>query len=158
MVVSSLNNATVPVNSANVASALPAVSVAPCSIPYRELRSSVIDLQIDRGINPTDGHMPNAFERFADNHSAVYEEAEVSFDISARREIAQDDFGLEPLGVAMWWIGLPEQTGQFDPLSKEETKSLLRTVARILATENILLPLEPKKPWEWPPDDRVHFY
>ena len=95
--------------------------------------------------------MPNAFERFADNHSAVYEEAEVSFDISARREIAQNDFGLEPLGVAMWWIGLPGQTGPFDPLSKEETKSLLQTVVRILATENILLPPNPRNLGSGPP-------
>ncbi len=118
----------------------------------------MIDLQIDREINPTDGHFPDAFERLDDNHSAVYEAAEVSFDISARREIAQGDFGLEPLGLATWWMGLPEQTGQLDPLSKEETKSLLRTVARILATENILLPPEPKKPWEWPSNDRVQLY
>ena len=131
---------------------------APRPIPYKELRSGVIDLQINREINPTDGHLPDAFERLDDNHSAVYQEAEVSFDISARREIAQDDFGLEPLGLAMWWMGLPEQTGQLDPLSKEETQSLLRTVARILATENILLPPEPKKPWEWPFDDRVQLY
>ena len=131
---------------------------APRPIPYKELRSGVIDLQIDREINPTDGHLPDAFGRLDDNHSAVYKEAEVSFDISARREIAQDDFGLEPLGLAMWWMGLPEQTGQLDPLSKEETQSLLRTVARILATENILLPPEPKKPWEWPSGDRVQLY
>ena len=131
---------------------------APRPIPYKELRSGVIDLQIDREINPTDGHLPDAFERLDDNHSAVYEEAEVSFDISARREIAQGDFGLEPLGLAMWWMGLPEQTGQLDPLSTEETQSLLRTVARILATENILLPPEPKKPWEWPSGDRVQLY
>ena len=131
---------------------------APRPIPYKELRSGVIDLQIVREINPTDGHLPDAFERLDDNHSSVYEEAEVSFDIAARREIAQDDFGLEPLGLAMWSIRLPEQTGQLEPLSQNETHSLLRTVARILATENILLPPEPLKPWEWPFDDRMQPY
>ena len=123
--------------------------------PYNHLRSSVIDLQIDREINPTDGHIPDAFERLGDDHSSVYAAAQVAFDISARREISQDDFGLEPLGLAMWSINLPEQTGQLEPLSQEETRSFLRTVARILATENVLLPPEPLKPWEWPFDDRM---
>ena len=35
---------------------------------------------------------------------------------------------------------------------------LLRTVARILATENILLPPDPLKPWDWPFDDRIQPY
>ena len=133
-------------------------TTAPRPIPYKELRSSVIDLQIEREINPTDGYIPDAFEGLHDDHGAVYAEAQVAFDISARREIAQDDFGLEPLGLAMWSISLPEQTGQLEPLSQEETSSLLRTVARILATENILLPPEPLKPWEWPFDDRMQPY
>ena len=130
----------------------------PRPISYRELRSGVIDLQIDREINPTDGQLPDAFERLADDHSAVYAEALVSFDIAARREIAQGDIGLEPLGLAMWSVNLPERTGQLEPLSQDETHSLLRTVARILATEHILLPPEPLKPWEWPFDNRLQPY
>ena len=117
----------------------------PRPVSYKELRGNVIDLQIDREINPTDGHLPDAFERLDDNHSAVYAEAMVSFDIAARREVSQADFGLEPLGLAMWSAKLPERTGQLEPLSQDETHSLLRTVARILAAENILLPPEPLK-------------
>ena len=130
-------------------------SPTPRSIPYRELRTGVIDLQIDREINPTDGHLPDAFERLNDDQSAVYAEALVSFDIAARREIAQGDIGLEPLGLAMWSVNLPERTGQLKPLNRDETHSLLRTVARILATEHILLPPEPLSPWEWPFDGRM---
>ncbi len=129
----------------------------PESIPYKELRSNVIALQLEREMNPTDGHLSDAFERLDEDDSTVYEEAEIAFDISARREISQDDFGLEPLGLAMWSIGLPKRTGNFDPLSEKESRSLLQTVARILATENILLPPEPRKPWEWP-FDRVQSY
>ena len=95
----------------------------PRPVSYKELRGNVIDLQIDREINPTDGHLPDAFERLDDNHSAVYAEAMVSFDIAARREIAQADFGLEPLGLAMWSAKLPERTGQLEPLSQDETRS-----------------------------------
>ncbi len=130
----------------------------PHPIPYKQLRGSVIDLQINREINPTDGHVSNAFEKLNDDYSSVYAEAQIAFDISARREIAQDDFGLEPLGLAVWSFGLPEQTGALEPLTQCETQALLRIVARILATENILLPPEPHKPWEWPFDDRMQPY
>ena len=130
----------------------------PQPISYKELRSEVIDLQIDREINPTDGHLSDAFERLNDDHGSVYADAQMAFDIAARREVSQDDFGLEPLGLAMWSAILPEETGQIEALSQDETRLLLRTVARILATENILLPPDPLKPWDWPFDDRMQPY
>ena len=130
----------------------------PPPISYSDLRSRVIDIQIDREINPTVGHLPDAFKKLNDDHSKVYQEAQVAFDILARREVSQDDIGLEPLGLAMWSVKLPEETGQFEPLDSEETRSLLRIVTRILATEDILLPPEPQKHWEWPFDDRVKPY
>ena len=74
----------------------------PHPISYKELRGEVIDLQIDREINPTDGHLSDAFERLNDDHGSVYADAQMAFDIAARREVSQDDFGLEPLGLAMW--------------------------------------------------------
>ena len=71
----------------------------PRPISYKELRGEVIDLQIDREINPTDGHLSDAFERLNDDHGSVYADAQMAFDIAARREVSQDDFGLEPLGL-----------------------------------------------------------
>ena len=130
----------------------------PSPLPYRELRNGVIDLQIDRDIDPTGGFLPDPFKKLDEEHGEVYREATTAFDIAARREISQEDFGLEPLGLATWSVTLPEQTGQLEPLTEEETQALLRTAARILATENILLPPEPAKPWEWPFDDRVQQY
>ena len=130
----------------------------PQTIGYKELRSNVIDLQIDLGINPTHGYLSDAFERLDDDQSAVYADAQVAFDLAAMRDISQDDIGLELLGLAMWSIPLPEQSGKLEPLSEAETHVLLRTVARILATENILLPPEPLKPWDWPFDDRIKPY
>ena len=70
----------------------------PRPIPYKELRSGVIDLQIDREINPTSGHLPDAFERLDDDYGAVYAEAQVSFDIAARREIAPRRFRPRTIG------------------------------------------------------------
>ena len=124
-------------------------------VRYQELRSRVIDLQIEREIDPTIGFLPNPFERLNEQHGEVYHEAMTAFDVAARREISQEDFALEPLGLATWSVVLPEQTGQLEPLTEQETQALLRTVARILATENILLPPEPAKPWEWPFDNRI---
>ena len=94
----------------------------------------MIDLQIDREINPTDGHLSDAFERLNDDHGSVYADAQMAFDIAARREVSQDDFGLEPLGLAMWSAQLPADTGQLEALSQDETRLLLRTVARILTS------------------------
>ena len=134
-------------------------AVCPSPLSYRELRRRVIELQLDREINPTDGHISDPFNQLQDSaHSRVFQQAETAFDLSARREIAQDDFGLEPLGLAVWSIPLPSDTGQLDPLDPKETQAFLRIVARILATENILLPPEPLKPWEWPFDDRIQPY
>ena len=133
-------------------------SLRPQLIAYEELRRKAIDLQIELGINPTDGHLADAFERLKENDSSVYSDARMTFDLAARREISQDDFGLEPLGLAMWSLALPEQTGHLDPLTEVETQLLLQTVARILATEKILLPPEPLMPWEWLSDDRIQPY
>ena len=133
-------------------------SEKPFPLSYRDLRSRVIDLQIERDIDPTGGYLPDPFKKLNDEYDRVYQEATTAFDIAARREISQEDFGLEPLGLATWSVPLPSDTGQFEPLTEEETKSLLRIVARILATENILLPPEPARPWEWPFDDRMEPY
>ena len=133
-------------------------SEKPSPLSYRDLRSRVIDLQIERDIDPTGGYLSDPFKKLNDEYDRVYQEATTAFDIAARREISQEDFGLEPLGLATWYVPLPEQTGRFDPLTEGETQSLLRIVARILATENILLPPEPARPWEWPFDDRMESY
>ena len=130
----------------------------PTPYPYEDLRRAVIELQIERDIDPTGGQLTDVFRKFNEGYGEVYREAVTAFDVAARREISQDDFGLEPLGLATWNVTFQEKTGQFEPLSEEETQSLIRIVARILATENILLAPEPAAPWEWPPDDRVKEY
>lgn len=133
-------------------------SAQPAAIAYRDLREQVINLQIDRGIDPTNGNLPGAFQIQDEDEDTFNRESDLAFDLAARREIAQEDFGLEPLGLAVWSVHLPSEVKQFNPLSDGESRLLLRTVARILATENILLPPEPAKPWEWPFDDRMQSY
>ena len=130
----------------------------PQPMSYRDLRSRVIRLQIERDFDPTGEALENAHRMLEANDERVFAEAEVSFNVMCNREITQEDFGLEPLGLGMWTVRLPDKTGQFAGMSEEETKSFLRIVARILATENILLPPQPRSPWDWPFDDRMQRY
>ena len=130
----------------------------PQPMNYRDLRSRVIRMQIERDFDPTGEFIENAHRMLESNDESVFAEAEISFNVMCNREITQEDFGLEPLGLGMWTVRLPENTGQFDGMNEEETKAFLRIVARILATENILLPPQPHNPWDWPFDDRMQRY
>lgn len=130
----------------------------PAAIAYRDLREKIIGLQIERGIDPTRGDLPRPFQMLDEDEDAFNKAADMAFDLAARREIAQEDFGLEPLGLAVWSVSLPSTVKQFNSLADDESRLLLRTVARILATENILLPPEPANPWDWPFDDRMQSY
>ena len=131
----------------------------PSPMSFGELRRRVIGIQIDRDFDPTGESLQNAHRMLEANSEQVYSEAETTFNVMCNREIIQEDFGLEPLGLGMWSVRLPEKTGQFEGITEDETKSFLRIVARILATESILLPPLPLKPWEWPfDDDRMQRY
>lgn len=128
-------------------------SPQPQPLNFTELRRRVIGLQFSLGINPTNDSMPDFFSQRTSGSMSVYVEAERYFDMSLRRELSEDEFALEPLGLASWRIQLPTgDFGTFEPLTSEETRIFLRIIARILATENILLPPNPAKPWEWPRD------
>ena len=60
------------------------------------------------------------------------------------------DYWLGLVGSAGRRVKLPDDPGAFEPLTVAETVIFLRSLARLLATEDILLPPEPFKPWEWP--------
>ena len=122
----------------------------PKPLAFTELRARVIALELERGIDPTIGEMHAFFASLAAGKAACYENAELAFDVALRRELSEDQFSLEPFGPASWQVQLPAETGVFEPLTESETKVLLRTVARILATEDILLPAKPREPWGWP--------
>ena len=127
-------------------------AAVPDPLPYAELRRRVLALWQARGINPTNGVVDNYFAQLADGAAQPYEDAKLAFDLGLRRELAEDEFALEPLGLASWHIALPAQTGTFAPLEEPETQVFLRAVLRILAMENILLPPTGVDPWGWPRD------
>jgi hypothetical protein len=125
----------------------------PTPLDFPELRRRVIGLQFGVGINPTNDTIANFFAQRAAGSLSIYAEAERYFDVALRRELSEDEFALEPLGLASWRVRLPaDDFGAFDPLTPDETRIFLRAIARILASEDVLLPPNPAKPWEWPKD------
>ena len=126
----------------------------PEPISFSELRRKVIDLQLSKGINPTingttEDELQGFFSQLAEGDDACYDAAEKLFNIALRGEVAGDRFSLEPLGLANWRVKLPDTTGAFDPLTEAETQVLIQSVAHLLASENVVLPPEPFRPWEW---------
>jgi ATP-dependent helicase YprA (DUF1998 family) len=128
----------------------------PGPLDFQQVRRSVIEAQLQLGVNPTNGVIEDYFARLTQGDAQCYTEAETAFHLALRRELAEEEFALEPLGLATWMVRLPEQVGQFDCLTEEETRLFLQSVTRLLATENILLPPQPFKPWEWPEHVRPH--
>lgn len=122
----------------------------PQPLTFQEVRSQITEVQLQRGINPTNGYMHEYFARLKEGDVACFKEAETAFHVGLRRELSQREFALEPLGLAYWRFKLPEHTGAFAPLTETETQHFLQAVTRILATENVLLPPQPFAPWEWP--------
>ena len=122
---------------------------SPSPVGFTQLRRRVIDMQFSRGINPATP-LEDFFAQVARGSQTVYQDAEQAFNLALRRELAEDEFALEPLGLASWKVQLPESFGAFEGLDEDETKVFIRAIARILATENILLPPKPDDPWAWP--------
>lgn len=123
---------------------------APEPIRFRDLRSRAIELELAIGFDPTVGKLAGFFERVAHGDQGALEAAEIEFDVSLRRELAEDEFALEPLGLGVWRVDIPDDVGTFENLTAEESSGLLQTASRILATEDILLPPQPLAPWAWP--------
>ena len=121
----------------------------PETIDFQQLRQRVINFQIQHGINPTWDDVPNFFSQLEVNEDAMYSKAEEYFNLSLRREVVEDEFSLDPLGLASWHVKFSEE-GSFIPLTQNETHIFLRSIIRILATEKIILPPEPLDPMGWP--------
>lgn len=143
----------------------PSVTLTPCPvcqgtgrtsnpqpIKYADLKSRVIQQELDLGINPTNGWVEFFFTELKIDQAGAMAKAEQAFNAALRRELSEVEFALEPLGLAKWRVILPNAQGQLAPFSQEETQVFLQCVTRVLATEKILLAPEPHKPWEWPDD------
>jgi ATP-dependent helicase YprA (DUF1998 family) len=133
-------------------------AAVPVPIDFGTLRRRVIEMQTDRGINPRPDQIPDYFTRMAQGDQECIAAAQMAFAVALRREISEDEFSLEPLGLAAWRFALPDVLGQFAPLSETETRVFLQAVVRILATEHAILPPEPLAPWEWPAGEVAEYH
>jgi ATP-dependent helicase YprA (DUF1998 family) len=129
----------------------------PSALTFAELRTRVIQLELARGIDASNGNIEGFFAKLEAGDQLALDAAQLGFHLGLRRELAEDEFSLEPLGLASWRVNLPAQIGNFVPLTEAETRIFLRSIARLLATENILLAPNPQQPWDWP-HDRVKDY
>ena len=121
-------------------------------LQFEEICSRVIELQLAQGINPMGSEIREFFTQLGSGSQSCYDDAKLAFDLALRRELSEEAFALEPLGLVYWCVSLPAQTGAFPQLQEQETRLFLQAVTRILASEDILLPPKPHKPWDWPKD------
>ena len=119
----------------------------PNPIKYEEIFKRVQHFQFKFGVIPASEKYNDFFAKVEAGDLDVASRLKTYFDLALRRELAEVEYNLEPLGLASWRVHLPE--GALAPLTDEETAVFLRSIARILATENILLPPGEEEPWSW---------
>jgi ATP-dependent helicase YprA (DUF1998 family) len=119
----------------------------PVPLKYDELFKRVKHLQFKTGIIPSSEKFTNFFSQLASGDLNVAARLNTYFDLALRSELAEVEYALEPLGLGAWRVSLPG--GNLEPLTEEETATFLRSIARILATENILIPPGDQEPWAW---------
>ena len=124
------------------------LSSKPSPLNYGDLFERVRHSMLQYGIVPTTEEFSSFFSTLAEGHLDDSESRlKLYFDLALRRELAEVEYNLEPLGLGSWRVSSPE--GKLEPLDEDETAVFIRSVARILATENILLPPGQEKPWAW---------
>ncbi|MDQ3637555.1 MAG: DUF1998 domain-containing protein, partial [Actinomycetota bacterium] len=123
-------------------------------LPVPELRERLLELAIQRGVDPTFGEV----ESFWGTHGASPYEAKSAagpiLDAYLRREIADREVGVETLGLARWVLDfegedVASMIPPLEPFDARETVGLMYAVLRMLAAENVLLP-STRDPQDWP--------
>ena len=122
-------------------------------VPVEDLRSSIFNFSVRRGIDPTFGEIENFWSRWESNPHETQSSAQNIIDTYLRREIADRELGVEALGLARWVLDSRSldlnNFPSLDPFAQRETLALLYAVLRILAGENLLLPAD-RNPENWP--------
>jgi hypothetical protein len=128
-------------------------------IRVSDLSKKVMDLCIERGIDPTFGEIDNFWLRLDTDPSDMSKKAEEYLDTYLRREIADRRVGVEALGLARWVIPqlLSDRVPPLAPFNGNQTVGLLNAVLRLLASENVILPrsLDPE---DWPKELVESYY
>jgi ATP-dependent helicase YprA (DUF1998 family) len=132
------------------------VNSSPTPLSYQNLSRRILEFQLSRGIDPSRQRIKSFFAKF-DNSEETIKKALLFINADLLKEITDEVYSLEPLGLAKWQVP-PMHEGQeladigtFDCLSPEESKILIQSVVRLLATEKIVS--SPDKPWDWGTDE-----
>lgn len=134
----------------------------PEPLSYIGLSTRVLNMMIERGLDPTQQNIKGYFAKSAEPD--VQEKARYYLDASLLREIEDEAFSLEPLGLAYWRVALVSEgvtlapgqlEGEFSGLTSEESECLLNSVISVLVNmRTITAPNYPegRAPWDWGPD------
>jgi len=68
-----------------------------CSLTYAGLRNRVLELEFDKGINPTDDEFASFFGDLHAGATDPYESAKLFFDLGMRRELSDASTPSSPL-------------------------------------------------------------
>jgi ATP-dependent helicase YprA (DUF1998 family) len=136
----------------------------PKSISYRQLSDRIITMMGERGIDPSQQNIKGYFAAASANDQETLEKAGYYLDASLLREIEDEAFALEPLGLAHWKVALISEgvalapgtlPGEFTGLNNEESEHLINAViSNLIAERTITAPDDPigRVPWNWGPD------
>lgn len=143
----------------------------PEPLTYNQLTNRVLTMMSARGIDPSQQNIKGYFAAAAAADPDTLEKARYYLDASLLREIEDEAFALEPLGLGHWKASLINEgvalapgalEGEFTGLTNQESEQLLNAVISILIAERtITAPNYPegRVPWDWGPDkDQVKPY
>lgn len=125
---------------------------------YQDLRTRVRLVQEERGIDPTRQRVSRFFTKLAELDTTANDLAGRFFDVFLRREVTDEHFALEPLGLAKWRVPLlmnghefqiEDDSEAFPSLTAIESNILFQSTIRLLAAMNVVVAPAPNAPWDW---------
>jgi Domain of unknown function (DUF1998)/Helicase conserved C-terminal domain len=134
------------------------MAVNPEPKTYTTLKTKLRTLQESRGIDPTRQRASQFFQKVGEFDAPSIELASRFLDLALRREITDEQFALEPLGLGIWKVPLLENGEEleitddaeaFPNLTANESNVLFQSTIRLLAVMNVVLAPNPNHPWDW---------
>lgn len=136
---------------------------APSTLNHHQVKAAVLELQLKRGIDPSKQRITNIFTQLEEDGEGTYAKAELFFNSDLFKEITDEVYSLEPLGLAKWEVPILYQgqvvtdIGNFPGLNTTQSYQLLQAAIRLLATERVVTAADPAAPWEWGKDDEDEY-
>jgi ATP-dependent helicase YprA (DUF1998 family) len=134
------------------------IDPAPIRLSYEQIKQRVLELQFSKHIDPSRQKVKDFFTELDRNWEPTYRKAEQFFNADLLKEVTDEVFSFEPLGLGKWEVPIIHNgqvvtdIGEFPHLTAEETYALVQAAVRLLATESVVTSPEPNLPWEWGTD------